>query len=198
MRNTVIIVLLIALTGSLVANRNVADPQEGVRYVDVTRCLMESVEYRAAKEGLIGEFKKVEQQLQEQIDMLQKKFAELELKDPASDSFIQLKKQIRYAEEKLKFDQQMAQAQFAELDNELIARVLIQVNQACAIVGERNGYSGVFTKEMNLNVAFPDTATKIDILSKRSINWSNSAYDVTNQVVELMNSVSAKPQPQQQ
>jgi len=79
----------------------------------------------------------------------------------------------------------------------------VQINQACAAVGERNGYSALFAKEMSLNVQFPDAATKVDVLSKRTLNWSNPAYDVTDQVIEMLNASAAQPQqieepPQQQ
>ena len=203
MRNTFIIVLLIALTGSLVANRNAAEPQDMVRYVDLSRCMSESVVHRAAVGNFSENFDQVKQQLEQRADVLREKYSELEIKDPFSESHKALLSQIKYAEESLKFDGQMAQRQASDQNDELFARVLVQINQACAAVGERNGYSALFFKEMGPNVQFPDTATKVDMLSKRTLNWSNPAYDVTDQVIEMLNASAAQPSrveelPQQQ
>ena len=203
MRNTFIIVLLAALTGSLVANRNAAEPQDMVRYVDFSRCMTESVAHQSAIANLGANFAQIREQLEQQAAVLQKKYSELEIKDPSSESYNILRSQIKYAEENLKFDGQMAQRQASDNENELFARALVQINQACAAVGERNGYSALFAKEMNLNVRFPDVATKVDVLSKRTLNWSNPAYDVTDQVIEMLNASAAQTQdvaepPQQQ
>lgn len=203
MKNTFIIVLLIALTSSLVANRNAAEPQDMVRYVDFSRCMTESVAHQSAIANLAENFAQIRLQLEQQADILQKKYSELEIKDPSSESYNVLRSQIKYAEENLKFDGQMAQRRASDKENELFARVLVQINQACATVGERNGYSALFAKEMRLNVQFPDVATKVDVLSKRTLNWSNPAYDVTDQVIEMLNASAAQPQqieepPQQQ
>jgi Skp family chaperone for outer membrane proteins len=203
MRNTFIIVLLIALTGSLVANRNTAEPQDMVRYVDFSRCMAESTAHQSAIANLTTSFAQIRQQLEQQAAVVQKKYSELEIKDPSSESYKTLRSQIKYDEENLKFDGQMAQRRASDQENELFARVLVQINQACAAVGERNGYSALFAKEMGLNAQFPDVATKVDMLSKRTLNWSNPAYDVTDQVIEMLNASAAKPQqieppPQQQ
>ena len=203
MRNTFIIVLLAALTGSLVANRNAAEPQDMVRYVDFSRCMTESVAHQSAIANLAASFAPIREQLEQRAGVLQKKYSELEIKDPSSESYALLRSQIKYAEENLKFDGQMAQRQASDNENELFARVLVQINQACAAVGERNGYSALFFKEMGPNVQFPDTATKVDMLSKRTLNWSNPAYDVTDQVIEMLNASAAQPSrveetPQQQ
>ena len=194
MRNTFIIVLLAALTGSLVANRNAAEPQDMVRYVDFSRCMTESVAHQSAIANLAANFAQIREQLEQQAAVLQKKYSELEIKDPSSESYNILRSQIKYAEESLKFDGQMAQRQVSDKENELFARVLVQINQACAAVGERSGYSALFAKEMRLNVPFPDVATKVDVLSKRTLNWSNPAYDVTDQVIEMLNASAAQPQ----
>ena len=203
MKNTLIIVLLTALTSSLVANRNAAEPQDMVRYVDFSRCMTESVAHQSAIANLAASFVPIREQLEQRAGVLQKKYSELEIKDPSSESYALLRSQIKYAEENLKFDGQMAQRQASDNENELFARVLVQINQACAAVGERNGYSALFAKEMSLNVQFPDAATKVDVLSKRTLNWSNPAYDVTDQVIEMLNASAAQPQqieepPQQQ
>ena len=203
MKNTFIIVLLTALTGSLVANRNAAEPQDMVRYVDFSRCMAESIAHQSAIANLAANFAPIRERLEQQAGVLQKKYSELEIKDPSSESYSLLHSQIKYAEDNLKFDGQMAQRQASDKENELFARVLVQINQACAAVGERNGYSALFAKEMNLNVQFPDVATKVDVLSKRTLNWSNPAYDVTDQVIEMLNASAAQPQqieelPQQQ
>ena len=203
MRNTFIIVLLIALTSSLIANRNATEPQDMVRYVDFSRCMSESVVHHAAVENLTANIAQIRQQLQQQADVLQKKYSELEIKDPSSESYNALRSQIKYAEEALKFDGQMAQRRASDQENELFARVLVQINQACAAVGERNGYSALFAKEMGPNAQVPDAATKVDVLSKRTLNWSNPAYDVTDQVIEMLNASAAQQSrveelPQQQ
>ena len=194
MKNTFIIVLLTVLTGSLVANRNAAEPQDMVRYVDFSRCMTESVAHQSAIANLAASFAPIREQLEQRAGVLQKKYSELEIKDPSSESYALLRSQIKYAEENLKFDGQMAQRQASDNENELFARVLVQINQACAAVGERNGYSALLAKEMSLNVQFPDVATKVDVLSKRTLNWSNPAYDVTDQVIEMLNASAAQPQ----
>lgn len=203
MRNTFIIVLLIALTGSLIANRNAAEPQDMVRYVDFSRCMTESDAHQSAVANLAASLSQIRQQLDQQAEIIQKKYSELEIKDPSSEGYNILRSQIKYAEEKLKFDRQMAQRRVADQENELFARILVQINQACAAVGARNGYSALFAKEMGLDSQFPDVATKVDMLSKRTLNWSNPAYDVTDQVIEALNASAAQPQqieepPQQQ
>ena len=194
MKNTFIIVLLTALTGSLVANRNAAEPQDMVRYVDFSRCMTESVAHQSAIANLAASFAPIREQLEQRAGVLQKKYSELEIKDPSSESYALLRSQIKYAEENLKFDGQMAQRQASDNENELFARVLVQINQACAAVGERNGYSALFAKEMRLNIQFPDVATKVDVLSKRTLNWSNPAYDVTDQVIEMLNASATQTQ----
>jgi len=197
MRNTFIIVLLIALTGSLIANRNAAEPQDMVRYVDFSRCMTESDAHQSAVANLAASFSQIKQQLDQQAEIIQKKYSELEIKDPSSEGYNILRSQIKYAEENLKFDGQMAQRRWADQENELFARILVQINQACAAVGARNGYSALFSKEMRLDSQFPDVATKVDMLSKRTLNWSNPAYDVTDQVIEILNASIVQPQPQQ-
>ena len=194
MRNTFIIVLLIALTGSLVANRNAAAPQDMVRYVDILRCMDASAAFRAEKAQLTVRSDNAAKGIKQMRDALQQKSSELAILDTSSERFRTLRRELQYDEAAIDFRSNLLQSQLTDKDFEIAQRVLVQINQACAAVGERNGYSALFAKEANLNVQFPEVATKVDVLLKRTLNWSNPAYDVTGQVIEMLNASAAQTQ----
>jgi Skp family chaperone for outer membrane proteins len=165
-----------------------------VRYVDLPRCMDEFVAYQSERENLSEIFSQMSQQLEQQAEFIRNKYSELELLDHSSESYNNLRLQLQNAEEDLEYDSKKAQRRASDQNNVLLERALVQINQAYAAVGERNGYSALFSKEMGLNTQFPDMATKLALLSTRPLNWSNPAYDVTDQVIEMLNASAAQPQ----
>ncbi|MFT7517423.1 MAG: Skp family chaperone for outer membrane protein [Myxococcota bacterium] len=188
MRNTTtLIILLLALTGSLVANRTFSAPQEGVRYVNIDTCLQQWNSYKAVRDQLTAETQRLTQQLSAQSDTITAKRADLELLDPSSVTAQELLLQINIAEETLNFQNQMASRQMQERSNAAFSRALVEINQACAAVGELNGYSSILSHPADLNRVYPDSATQLNQLSGRVVNWTNPAYDVSSEVVAMLN-----------
>ena len=189
MRNSLILFLLLALAGSLIANRNSSVPQEGIRYVNLDFCLQQWNNYSVVREQLTQETQQLTKQISTQAAVIQGKRDELELLDPASVAGQELSMQITVAEDTLKFQQQMAGRQMQERSNSAFSRALVEINQACAEVGEQNGYSAIVTIPADLDTVYPDSTTKLNQLSSRLVNWTNPAYDISAQVVQVLNRV---------
>jgi Skp family chaperone for outer membrane proteins len=189
MRNSLILFLLLALAGSLIANRNSSVPQEGIRYVNLDFCLQQWNNYSVVREQLTQETQQLTKQISTQAAVIQGKRDELELLDPASVAGQELSMQITVAEDTLKFQQQMAGRQMQERSNSAFSRALVEINQACAEVGEQNGYSAIVTIPADLDKVYPDSTTKLNQLSSRLVNWTNPAYDISAQVVQVLNRV---------
>jgi Skp family chaperone for outer membrane proteins len=189
MRNSLILFLLLALAGSLIANRNSSVPQEGIRYVNLDFCLQQWNNYSVVREQLTQETQQLTEQISTQAAVIQGKRDELELLDPASVAGQELSMQITVAEDTLKFQQQMAGRQMQERSNSAFSRALVEINQACAEVGEQNGYSAIVTIPADLDKVYPDSATKLNQLSSRWVNWTNPAYDISAQVIQVLNRV---------
>ncbi|MBC8370440.1 MAG: OmpH family outer membrane protein [Planctomycetes bacterium] len=187
MRNTIIILLLLLLSSSIVANRSFADPQDKVRYVNIDQCLQEWQAYNSVREQLATETKLLTDQLAQQSESIQLRRADLDLLDPNSSAANELALQISIAEETLKFQNQMASRQMQERTNAAFARALIEINQACATVGEQQGYSSIVTQPFALDRQYPDSATHLNQLVSRTVNWTNPAFDVTSEVVGVLN-----------
>ena len=189
MRNSLILFLLLALAGSLIANRSSSVPQEGIRYVNLDFCLQQWNNYSVVREQLTQETQQLTKQISTQAAVIQGKRDELELLDPASVAGQELSMQITVAEDTLKFQQQMAGRQMQERSNSAFSRALVEINQACAEVGEQNGYSAIVTIPADLDKVYPDSTTKLNQLSSRLVNWTNPAYDISAQVVQVLNRV---------
>jgi hypothetical protein len=74
-----------------------------------------------------------------------------------------------------------------ERSSTAFARALVAINQACAVLGEQEGYSAIVTIPAELDRQYPDSATKLSQLGSRVVNWTNPAFDVSTQVVEILN-----------
>jgi Skp family chaperone for outer membrane proteins len=188
MRQFALILILLAVSaGSVFAGRSMAEPKEAVRYVDVQRCLLEwdalqarSTAVQQSFQGLSAQFNQAYQDLQAQKDDASMQEGEARL---------DLEFQIRIQEETLKAQIEFATNKFNDQQTQLLEEGVRRIHALVAEVGEREGYSAIL---MHPNPVQPvgeqfSTRDAISEMNNRWVLWNNANYDLTDEVLQLLN-----------
>lgn len=188
MRNLALILVLLAVTaGSVFAGRSMAEPKEAIRYVDVQRCLLEWESLQAQSAATQQKFQGLSQGFNDAYQELQAQKDEASLMDGVSRRDLEF--QIRIAEETLKAQIEYTTNSFNEEQTLLLEQGVRDIHAAIDQLGEREGYSAILMHP-NPVQAVSETFTTRDAISEmnnRWVLWNNPNYDLTDEVLQLLN-----------
>ncbi|MFK5955126.1 MAG: OmpH family outer membrane protein [Planctomycetota bacterium] len=189
MRQTAIIfVLLVALAGSVFADRTSSDPMEGVRYVDVQRVLVEWESLQAEGSAISAKYKAQFEEFNQIRTNLDSARADMSLLDETSDEYRQKGFQIKLGEESLRQRAEWSRQNLNFEQTSALERAMRQIHQAVIQLGDREGYSSILMAPTEL----PQLGNKINAndvlndLNSRWVMWRNPSYDVTDQILLLV------------
>jgi len=183
---TLLLIALASTTAFLAADRSQADPMEGVRYVDMQRCLQEWPALQAQSESLQATYTAMRNQFQSQGLDLQSREAALEEFDPASTQYQDAAFQLDLDGKTLKARVDWAGKRLRDDQASLLARGVAKIHQAARQLGADRGYSAVLMAPMALPDATGNLGEQLRDLESRWVMWSNPSYDVTNDVLQIL------------
>lgn len=189
MRQTAIILfLLVALAGSVFADRTAADPMEGVRYVDVQRVLVEWESLQQQGEVIQAKFKAQFESFTQQRVGLEDAKLDLKMLDPTSDSFREASFQIKLGEETLRARAEWASQSLGAEQTAALERAMRMIHEATQELGSREGYSSILmapntVPPLGENVSANDV---LNDMNSRWVMWRNPNYDVTDEILQIV------------
>lgn len=189
MRQTAIILfLLVALAGSVFADRTAADPMEGVRYVDVQRVLVEWDSLQKQGESIQTKYKTQFEELNQQRTGLESAKMDLEHLVEGSEAFRDASFSIKLGEETLRAKAEWARQSLGEEQTAALERAMRIIHESVQELGSREGYSSIL---MSPNPVSPlsETVTANDVLNdmnSRWVMWRNPNYDVTDAILQIV------------
>lgn len=190
MRKLALILLLLAVTaGSVFAGRSMAEPKEAVRYVDVQRCLLEWEALQASSSQVQQDFQGMSAQFNQAYQDLQAQKDEISMMDAASPARRDQEFQVRIAEETLKAQVEYATGKFNEAQTQLLEQGVRDIHAAIAEVGERGGFSAILMHPNPVQAVNEQFTTRDAIaeMNGRWVIWNNPNYDLTDEVLQLLN-----------
>ena len=190
MRQTAIILfLLVALAGSVFADRTAADPMEGVRYVDVQRVLVEWETLQKEGEAIQAKYKSQFEDLTQQRSSLENSKMDLDTLDPTTEAFREANFRIKLGEETLRARAEWARQGLGEEQTAALERAMRIIHSAVQELGSREGYSSILMSP-NPVAALSETVSANDVLNdmnSRWVMWRNPNYDVTDEILQIVN-----------
>jgi Skp family chaperone for outer membrane proteins len=174
--------------GALLADRSAQDPDPGVRYVDLQRCLDT---YQAAQKELTAINQRAtdfQQAFSAREAALQGRRDEMRVMDPASEAYAAEAHAIEADLQRLRSDMDFARQQLQNAESQLLVRTWTMVQKAASRVGAREGFGAVMVIPKDLDPELlQQPAAALEALQYRNLLWSNPSYDVTELVVEVLN-----------
>jgi len=189
MRQTAIILfLLVALAGSVFADRTAADPMEGVRYVDVQRVLVEWETLQEQGEAIQAKYKAQFDSFNQLKDSLENEKLDLDTLDPSTESFREASFRIKLGEETLRARAEWARQGLGEEQTIALERAMRMIHQAVLELGSREGYSSILmapnpVAPLSENVSANDV---LNDMNSRWVMWRNPNYDVTDAILQIV------------
>jgi Skp family chaperone for outer membrane proteins len=185
---TLVLLLLVASASYLAADRSQQDPMEGVRYVDMERCLKDWTAFQAQNESMRATYEAMRKQFQSQNDDLESRKAALEEFDPQSPEYMERAFELDIDVKTLQTRVDWAASKLNEENAVLLARGVARIHEAARQLGESKGYSSIQMAPMALPPANANASDQLRDLEGRWILWSNPNYDVTNEVLQILSS----------
>ena len=190
MRQTAIILfLVVALAGSIFADRTAADPMEGVRYVDVQRVLVEWEALQKDGEAIQTKYKTQFDGFSQLRTELEDSRMDLETLSPNSAAFREASFRIKLGEETLRARAEWARQGLSEEQTAVLERAMRVIHEAVQELGSREGYSSILMAP-NPIAPLSDTVSANDVLNdmnSRWVMWRNPNYDVTDAILQIVN-----------
>ena len=191
MRSTTLILslLLVVFAGTVYADRSLAEAQEGVRYVDIQRCLTEWPELQAQSNAIRDRYQAMSEGLNAANEDIIGRKAELENLMPTSIEFRDASFSLQIEEEALRARAEWTQKSFANDQTTLLERGVRQIHGVVREIGEKEGFSAILMHPNDIP-SLAQNFTPNDSLNEmnsRWVLWSNSTYDLTDQVLLQLN-----------
>jgi Skp family chaperone for outer membrane proteins len=183
---SLILVLVLALGGSLFADRFAGEANESVRYVDVQK-VIEGWDFLQEQSNLLR------QQTEAQFEQLKTANAELELAiadldqyDKNSEEYVSIAFELGVQENSLQEREKFMQANFRRRSARLLDAGVRRIHVVCAELGEREGFSAIMMSPPPLPGPEVQLQDSVMDLQGRWVVWSNNTFDVSDQVIELL------------
>ena len=186
-RSLLIIGALLCGTGFLMADRNAQDPNGGVRYVDVDKCFDAYGQIASQVELLNIEFKGKYEAMQAREAALGQAEGELAIMDPSSVEFVEKRFSLQSEQLTIERDRKFLNELLARRRMELMYNSYVAVQRAASELAAREGFGAVIVVPRELPPQPIDLVGAIDSLKSNSVLWTNPNYDVTEQVIEILN-----------
>lgn len=183
---SLILVLVLALGGSLFADRFNADATESVRYVDVQK-VIEGWDFLQEQSVLLRDQTQAQlEQLKADNEQLELAIADLDQYDRASEEYVTMAFQLGVQESNLQEREKFLQANFRRRSARLLDAGVRRIHLVCADLGEREGFSAILMSPPPLPGAEVQLQDSVMDLQGRWVVWSNNTFDVSDQVIELL------------
>ncbi len=174
---------------SLVAYRSQADPMEAIRYVDIQRCLLEWQDLQDQSNAISDHYRSLSENLNQAYSELKGKKADLETLDSQSTEYGERSFALKIEEETLRARIEWTQGNYGQEQTALLERGVRHIQEVVAQLGAKEGYSAIMMEPGPLQ-PLSNKFTAKDSLSEmnsRWVLWSNPDYDLTDQVLLLLN-----------
>lgn len=185
---TLVLLFLVSTTTYLVADRSEQDPMEGVRYINMERCLQDWTGFQAQSESLRATYTAMRNQFQSQGEDLQSREAALEEFDPQSPEYMERAFELDLDMKTLQARIDWASKKLNEEQSALLARGVARIHEATRDLGAQRGYSSIQMAPMALPPADANPSDQLRDLEGRWILWANPNYDVTDEVLQILSS----------
>ncbi|MCP4094223.1 MAG: OmpH family outer membrane protein [Planctomycetes bacterium] len=183
---SLILVLVLALGGSLFADRFAAEANESVRYVDVQK-VIEGWDFLQEQSNLLRE------QTTAQLEQLKADNAELELAiadldqyDKNSEEYVAIAFSLGVQESNLQEREKFLQANFRRRSARLLDAGVRRIHMACSELGEREGFSAILMSPPPLPGPEVQLQDSVMDMQGRWVVWSNNTFDISDQVIEML------------
>ena len=177
---------LLVLSGSLVANRVAQDPDAGVRYISITKCLNGYKSFQEESQRMTESFSARNERLKLRQASLREREGELMVMDPLSKEFIEARHQLQQDEMNLKQDRDFVADLVANRQGELILNNYQAIQQAAEELGAREGFGAILLDHGEYSQMPMDRVT-LNLIQGYDVLWTNPNYDVTAAVVDILN-----------
>lgn len=182
------LVAALVVAGGLLAGRGWPDPDPGLRYVDLQRCLDG---YTAAQTELVALNKfaaDLGADLRKREAELKAEESELRLLDPASEEYAARAHALQTGQAQLQADADFERQRLQRRESDLLVRTYLQVQRAAAEVAAREGFGGVMTIPKDLGPELLRQPTvALEALQNRNLLWTNPSFEITDMVLEALN-----------
>jgi len=177
---------LLVLSGSLVANRVAQDPDAGVRYISIPKCLNGYKSFQEESQRMTESFSARNERLKLRQASLREREGELMVMDPLSKEFIEARHQLQQDEMNLKQDRDFVADLVANRQGELILNNFQAIQQAAEELGAREGFGAILLDHGDYSQMPMDRGT-LNLIQGYDVLWTNPNYDVTAAVVDILN-----------
>ncbi|MBO46606.1 MAG: hypothetical protein CMJ96_06875 [Planctomycetes bacterium] len=178
---------LLVLSGSLVANRVAQDPDAGVRYISIPKCLNGYKSFQEESQRMTESFSARNERLKLRQASLREREGELMVMDPLSKEFIEARHQLQQDAMNLKQDRDFVADLVANRQGELILNNYQAIQQAAEELGAREGFGAILLDHGDYSQMPMDRVTLLNLIQGYDVLWTNPNYDVTAAVVDILN-----------
>tara|TARA_B100001964_G_C14211180_1_gene590599 strand:- start:937 stop:1521 length:585 start_codon:yes stop_codon:yes gene_type:complete len=178
---------LLVLSGSLVANRVAQDPDAGVRYISIPKCLNGYKSFQEESQRMTESFSARNERLKLRQASLREREGELMVMDPLSKEFIEARHQLQQDEMNLKQDRDFVADLVANRHEELFLNNYQAIQQAAEELGAREGFGAILLDHGDYSQMPMDRVTLLNLIQGYDVLWTNPNYDVTAAVVDILN-----------
>ncbi|KAA3604477.1 MAG: OmpH family outer membrane protein [Planctomycetota bacterium] len=188
LRPFTVAVAILVVAGALLADFRPAPlvAEGGIRFVDMQRCLDNFPAVQAEMEALRNEFGKKAEEVkvrEAKIDSMQ---GELAIMDPNSDEYLMKRYEAEAAIKDLERDDQFWRSLLEKKRLELFLRSYSLIQEAAAQYAQSQGFSAILVRPGPMEELPKDLQSAVQSLQMRPVLWANPAYDVTEQVIPLL------------
>ncbi len=184
---SLILILLIALGGTVFADRYAAEPKEVVRYIDVQTVIEGWNGLQAQSAELRAQTTLQQEALTADYANYQAAKADLDLLDPDSEEYLDTTFSLSMVEKTLEERAKFMQAKYGQRSTALLEMGVRRIHEACAELGAREGYSAILMAPSALPSPEANLQDAVMDLQGRWVIWSNDTFDVSQQVIDLLN-----------
>jgi|GEM_PF-1055633 Skp family chaperone for outer membrane proteins len=178
---------LLVLSGSLVANRVAQDPDAGVRYISIPKCLNGYKSFQEESQRMTESFSARNERLKLRQASLREREGELMVMDPLSKEFIEARHQLQQDAMNLKQDRDFVADLVANRHEELFLNNYQAIQQAAEELGAREGFGAILLDHGDYSQMPMDRVTLLNLIQGYDVLWTNPNYDVTAAVVDILN-----------
>jgi len=185
---TLILILLLAFCSTLVADRFAAEPKEVVRYIDVQTIIEGWTGLQAQSDALRNATTAQQEVLQADFNEYQAAKADLDQLSPESEEYLDASFKLSMVEKTLEERAKFMQSKYSQQSTGLLDRGVREIHAVCAELGAREGFSAILMAPPAMPGPKVALADSVMDLQGRWVIWNNKTFDVSQQVIEILNS----------
>jgi|FLOH01.1.fsa_nt_gi Skp family chaperone for outer membrane proteins len=185
---SLLLILLLALCSTLVADRFAAEPKEVVRYIDVQTVIEGWTGLQAQSDTLHAATTVQQKVLQADFNAYQAAKADLDQLSPDSEEYLDASFKLSMVEKTLEERAKFMQSKFSKQSTRLLENGVRTIHQVCAEFGAREGFSAILMAPPAMPGPSVSLADSVMDLQGRWVIWSNKTFDVSPQIIEILNS----------